>query len=122
MRRADLEHLIRAAAAITSDEIVVVGSQSVLGQFPNAPERLLVSLEADVYPRRNPSKSIEIDGAMGDGSMFHETFGYYAHGVGPETPNRSSWLGGPDDAARNLSRRPFGQESLIPINSREVSI
>ncbi len=23
---------------------------------------------------------------MGDGSPFHETFGYYAHGVGPETP------------------------------------
>jgi hypothetical protein len=22
---------------------------------------------------------------MGDGSRFHETYGYYAHGVGPET-------------------------------------
>ena len=32
-------------------EIVVVGSQAVLGQFPNAPDALLASIEADVFPR-----------------------------------------------------------------------
>jgi hypothetical protein len=26
-----------------------------------------------------------IDGALGDGSQFQRTYGYYAHGVGPET-------------------------------------
>lgn len=26
-----------------------------------------------------------IDGAIGERSPFHQTFGYYAHGVGPET-------------------------------------
>lgn len=26
-----------------------------------------------------------IDGAIGEGSQFHETYGYYARGVGPET-------------------------------------
>jgi len=26
-----------------------------------------------------------VDGSLGDGSRFHEAFGYYAHGVGPET-------------------------------------
>ena len=26
-----------------------------------------------------------IDGAIGEGSQFHETYGYYAQGVGPET-------------------------------------
>ncbi len=42
--RAQLEHVIRAAAAIVDDaEIVVVGSQAVLGQFPDAPPELLVS-------------------------------------------------------------------------------
>jgi hypothetical protein len=36
MTRAQLEHLIRAAAVIADDDtIVIVGSQSVLGQFPN---------------------------------------------------------------------------------------
>ncbi len=86
MKREELEHVIRAAADITKDEIVVVGSQAVLAQYPDAPEALLVSLEVDVYPRGNPEQAIEIDAAMGDGSPFHETFGYYAHGVGPETP------------------------------------
>ena len=78
--------MIRAAAAIVGDEIVVIGSQAVLAQFPDAPASLLVSLEVDVYPRHDPERAIEIDGAIGDGSPFHETFGYYAHGVGPETP------------------------------------
>ena len=86
MTRDQFEHVIRAAADITKDDIVVVGSQAVLAQYPDAPTALLVSLEVDVYPRSNPEKAIEIDGAMGDGSPFHETFGYYAHGVGPETP------------------------------------
>jgi hypothetical protein len=86
MRREDLEHVIRAAAAIAHDnEIVVVGSQAILAQYPNAPRALLFSQEADVYPRNHPEKALEIDGALGDGSQFHETFGYYAHGVGPET-------------------------------------
>jgi hypothetical protein len=86
MTRAQLEHVIRAAAAISGeDEIVVIGSQSVLGQFPSAPPELLVSNEADVYPRSRPERAELIDGSIGEGSMFHETFGYYAQGVGPET-------------------------------------
>lgn len=86
MRRDELEHVIRAAATVTGEhEIVVIGSQAILGQFPDAPDVLLFSQEADVYPRAQPEKAIAIDGAMGDSSRFHETFGYYAHGVGPET-------------------------------------
>lgn len=86
MRRADLEHVIRAASAIADDpEIVVVGSQSILGSFPDAPAELLVSIEADVFPRNQPDRAVTIDGAIGEGSPFHETFGYYAHGVGKET-------------------------------------
>jgi hypothetical protein len=86
VKRDELEHVIRAAATVSGEnEIVIVGSQAILGQFPDAPDALLFSQEADVYPRLRPEKAIEIDGAMGDGSQFHETFGYYAHGVGPET-------------------------------------
>lgn len=86
MKRDELEHVIRAAATVTGEnEIVVIGSQAILGQFPDAPDALLFSQEADVYPRAHPEKAIQIDGAMGDSSQFHETFGYYAHGVGPET-------------------------------------
>jgi Nucleotidyltransferase of unknown function (DUF6036) len=86
VRRAELEHVIRAAAAVAEDdEIVVVGSQAILGQFPDAPESLLVSREADVYPRNHPERGDEIDGSLGDGSYFDSSYGYYAHAVGPET-------------------------------------
>jgi len=86
MKRAELEHIIRAASGITGDsDIIVVGSQAVLGQFPRAPAALLQSLEADVFPRHRPDLAIQIDGAIGEQSLFHETFGYYAHGVDPAT-------------------------------------
>jgi len=56
MRRAELEHIIRAAAVIAADEeIIVIGSQAILGQYPNAPADLLVSVDADVYPKSHPS-------------------------------------------------------------------
>jgi len=78
--------VIRAAGAIAGDEeIVVIGSQSVLGQFPDAPTALLVSMEADVYPRNKPDLAELVDGSIGEGSFFHERFGYYAQGVGPLT-------------------------------------
>lgn len=38
MEREQLEHVLRAAAAITrEDEFVVIGSQSIFGAVPDAP-------------------------------------------------------------------------------------
>lgn len=86
MHRQQLEHIIRAATAITGvTELVIIGSQAVLGQFPEAPDELLLSIEADVFSRRDPADSDLIDGSIGEGSPFHQTFGYYAHGVSVET-------------------------------------
>jgi hypothetical protein len=86
MRRSELEHVIRASGAIADDrEIVIIGSQAILGQFPDAPPALLASMEADLYPRNRPDRADLVDGAIGEGSQFHEQFGYYAQGVGPET-------------------------------------
>lgn len=78
--------MIRAAADVAEDpDIVVVGGQAILGQYPDAPESLLVSREVDVYPRNRPERGDDIDGSLGDGSYFDATYGYYAHAVGPET-------------------------------------
>lgn len=86
MRKADFDHVIASAAVICGEEeIVVIGSQSIWGSVEHPPEEMLRSLEADIYPRRDPSRAEEIDGQMGDGSQFQRTYGYYAHGVGPET-------------------------------------
>jgi hypothetical protein len=58
MTRAQLEHIIRAAGTIAdTDDLVVIGSQAVLGEFPDAPAELLVSNEADVFPRADPGRS-----------------------------------------------------------------
>lgn len=86
MTRNQLEHLLRAAGDIADDdEIVVVGSQAILGQFPDAPASLRVSAEADVFPNHHPERSDLIDGTIGELSPFHDTFGYYAQGVAEET-------------------------------------
>jgi len=79
MTRDRLEHVLRASAAITTDKsFVVVGSQSVLLPYPNAPTELLLSNEVDLYPALHPERSDLIEGAIGQLSMFHDTFGYYA--------------------------------------------
>lgn len=87
MNRQQLEHIIRAAAAnADTDSVVVVGSQAILGTSPQPKQNVLTrSIEADVFPLHHPERSILIDGAIGERSIFHETFGYYAHGVAPET-------------------------------------
>lgn len=86
MTREQLEHLIRAAAVIVDDDaIVIIGSQAILGQFPEAPESMRVSTEADLFPLNHPERADVIDGTIGELSPFHETFGYYAQGVGEDT-------------------------------------
>jgi hypothetical protein len=94
VKRADLEHVIRASAAITGDKsFVVIGSQAVLLPYPNAPSELLLSNEVVLYPAMHPELADLIDGAIGQLSMFHDTFGYYADGVGPETATMpADWM------------------------------
>lgn len=105
MKRNELEHILRAASAVTNQpNIVVIGSQSILAQFPDAPVELLASIEADVFPRSDPALSIQIDGAIGERSLFHQTFGYYAHGVDETTATLpSGW-----------------QDRLIPIRNENT--
>ena len=86
MKRHEVEHVLRAAAAITDEtEFVLVGSQAVLGQWPDAPPALLMSNEIDIFPEHAPDKADLIDGAIGAGSLFQDRFGYHADGVGPAT-------------------------------------
>ena len=86
MQRSQLEHLIRAAAELTNQyEFVVIGSQSILGAVETPPLECLLSMEADLYPLNAPELADLIDGAIGELSMFHDQFGYYAQGVSPRT-------------------------------------
>ena len=90
MRREDLEHLVRAAGTIIRDDhLVVIGSQSVHGTFDDddLPSEAMFSMEADLLPNDDPEtkKADLIDGVLGEDSLFHETFGYYAQGVDQHT-------------------------------------
>ena len=87
MTREQLEHVIRAACSIADvTELIVVGSQAILAEFPDAPADLLVSMEADVWPKEHRERADLIEGSIGELSMFHETFGYYVNGLVDLTP------------------------------------
>jgi hypothetical protein len=76
MNREDLEHIIRASADVTQQyEFIILGSQSLLGPVPHPAEIFKVSAEADIYPLNAPEMADHIDGAIGEGSRFHELHG-----------------------------------------------
>lgn len=90
MRRSELAHILRAACDITGDpEILVIGSQAILGTFneEELPAEATLSIEADLafFDDLNESKSDAVDGGIGELSQFHETFGVYGQGVGLAT-------------------------------------
>ena len=82
MTREELEHAIRAAFDLTGDtEVIVFGSQAVLGQYPEAPEVLRQSAEAGIAPKHAVEKIDLIDWHLGEDSTFHHAHGFYVHGV-----------------------------------------
>ncbi len=88
MKRDQFEHVLRAAGAIVDrSEILVLGSQAIHahldGEIPPASER---SMEADLGLLGDDGRFADvIEGAIGEASMFHATFGYYAHGAQEST-------------------------------------
>ena len=79
-----------AASQIADDsDVLVIGSQSVLGAIPEdrLPSAATASIEVDVAFFDDPDdrKADRVDGAIGELSPFHETFGYYAQGVSVPT-------------------------------------
>jgi len=88
--RDQLAHLLRAASQIADEhDVLVVGSQSILGTYgeDELPDDAVASVEADVtfFWDADDKKSDMVDGALGEDSMFHHTFGYYAQGVSVAT-------------------------------------
>jgi hypothetical protein len=80
--REELERAIRAACDVAQDQAVYVfGSQAILGQYPDAPESLRQSAEADIAPVNAVDMVDVIDANLGELSAFHQAYGYYVHGV-----------------------------------------
>ena len=86
MTRGQLEHAIRAVADLTGERrLIIIGSQAILGQYPEAPLDLLVSQEIDIYTPDRPETSDFITGALGRESPFERTHRFQVDGVGPTT-------------------------------------
>jgi len=93
----DLVEAVRAIARLfETDKVFIIGSQSILLSWPDAPMVLRTSGEIDAYPENAkswevaqkeqdpeypPEASEEINALFGEGSNFHREHGFYIDGV-----------------------------------------
>lgn len=93
MRRDQLEHAIRAACQIIDrPEVIVVGSQSILGTFreEQLPTDATMSVEIDILPIADSNDETArlgdlIEGVAGELSPFEQLHGFSIDGVDLET-------------------------------------
>jgi hypothetical protein len=89
MRRDQLEHAIRTACQIIdASEVIVVGSQAILGTYgeDELPAAATMSAEVDVLPIADTDVETErladaIEGVAGEFSPFEQIHGYSIDGV-----------------------------------------
>lgn len=97
----DLERAVRAVAMeFNTDRVFIIGSQSILLAWPEAPSLMRTSPEIDAYPQNakeweseerkkrpdeHPEASEQINALFGNGSQFHRTHGFYIDGVDQHT-------------------------------------
>lgn len=93
MRREHLEHAIRTACQIIDRaEVIVVGSQSILGSFTEdeLPKAATMSMEIDILPIADDNIETAhladlIEGVAGEFSPFEQLHGFSIDGVDLET-------------------------------------
>lgn len=90
MNRNQLAHVLRSACRIADDnEVLVVGSQAILGSHDedDLPAAATASMEADIafLDDLDRAKADQVEGGIGEFSLFHEEFGYYAEGIHIDT-------------------------------------
>ena len=96
---ADLEETVTTIARyFATDTVFIIGSQSILLSWPEAPPVMRTSGEIDAYPANAklwevarqkevppPEASEEISALFGEGSQFHRNHGFYIDGVDENT-------------------------------------
>ena len=122
MRRDQLEHAIRAACQITGQlEVIVVGSQAILGTYPEyeLPSAATRSLEVDILPITDDNnQTIEladlIVGVAGELSQFQQTHGFSIDGVDLTTSALpDGWRSRLVKVKRENTAAPGGQPQYI---------
>ena len=85
MKKQQVDHILRAAGEISGDDqFIIIGSQALHGKHPDLVDEFVMSAEVDLFAK-NKSSATELLNAIGAGSQFHETFGYYADPVDEKT-------------------------------------
>ena len=90
MNREQLDHVLRAATDIVEDaDILIIGSQAILATTNESelPIEATRSIEVDLafFNDEDAERADAVDGAIGELSQFHETYGYYGQGVSLST-------------------------------------
>lgn len=93
MRRDELEHAIRTACQIIGrSEVIVVGSQAILGTFneDELPSQATMSSEIDILPIADSNEETvrlgdRIEGVAGEFSPFEQLHGFSIDGVDLQT-------------------------------------
>jgi hypothetical protein len=93
MRRDQLEHAIRTACQIIGrPEVIIVGSQAILGTYPEEvlPSLATMSMEIDILPIADTNEETarladDIEGVAGELSPFEEMHGFSIDGVDLDT-------------------------------------
>ena len=85
MQRSELEHLIRAAAALTGHtQFVICGGQALHALGEDAPEEMMTLQMADLFVPDDPESTALIGKSLGEMSLFDQKFQYCARAVNQE--------------------------------------
>lgn len=110
MELSDLNELFNEARKlICHSEFVVVGSLSILGvvKGSNAPARMLMSIDVDCFTRHDPRRIFELSEALGEGSPFEASHGFYLDPISPNVPTL------PEHWEFRLVRVPFDDGIVV---------
>jgi hypothetical protein len=120
MTRAEVLHVLRAAVAITGHrEWVAVGSQALALWFVARPPILARSQEIDLYAPGQDAFTELAEGSLGEGSLFQDTFGYYAHGVGEDTAVfPSAW----PTRAQRFAIEPYSDAVVVVPSPADLAV
>ena len=90
MKRAHLFTLFeQARQLIGHKDYVVVGSLAILGtqDEDELPADMSMSVDIDCYTKTDPGRIFDTLDALGEGSAFHRSHGYYLDAVSPSLPS-----------------------------------
>lgn len=114
IRRPDIDHMLRAAGDLTGQsQFVLVGSAAVIAWAPELPQIMAMTSEIDIFGTTDDPEetAFEIDSVLGQGSLFHETHGYFVDGVSPDTARLPpGWR----ERARSIRTTTGNVTALVP--------